>query len=276
MGKYYPAGYYGSADERRFPRFIELVQNALYATRAKAVESVSDSRPGRVLDVGCGRGLLLSAFQRRGWQVQGTELSEQSSRFAREVLGIPVKIGPLETLGLSAQSFDAVTLWHVLEHVASPALTIAEANRVLRPGGVLLVGVPNFGGFEARFCRDKWFHLDVPRHITHLTEAALRNILHQNGFEPLRCSGFAPEYDVFSFVQSLLNRSGLRHNLLYNVLRGKQAKVFGGESTPLWQVILTLALAAPLGMLSLPATTLAGFYRQGGALTILARKRRET
>ena len=78
-------------------------------------------RPGRVLDVGCGRGFLLDAFRRRGWTVEGTEMSEASSAHAREVLEIPVHVGPLETLGLPAESFDAVTLWHVLEHVTRPA-----------------------------------------------------------------------------------------------------------------------------------------------------------
>ena len=77
----------------------------------------SGGRPGRVLDVGCGRGFLLDAFRRRGWTVEGTEMSAASSAHAREVLGIPVHVGPLESLDLPAESFDAVTLWHVLEHV---------------------------------------------------------------------------------------------------------------------------------------------------------------
>jgi 2-polyprenyl-3-methyl-5-hydroxy-6-metoxy-1,4-benzoquinol methylase len=272
MGQYYPAEYYGTSNERRFPWLVEQLQNALYAHRVRLVESATSSTCGRVLDVGCGRGLLLRVFRNRAWQVQGTELSAQAARYAREVVKIPVEIGRLETIGFADNSFDAVTMWHVLEHIPDPRVLMLEVRRILKPGGVFLVGVPNFGGWEARFCRDKWFHLDVPRHVTHLTKATLHEALRLTGFEERRWLGFAPEYDAFSFVQSALNRLGLQHNLLYNLLRGKGAKVLGGAHTPFWQIPLTLLLAAPLGILSLPATTIAGLCGQAGTTTVLAVK----
>ena len=216
IGAYYPAGYYGNPDDRRFPPLVETLQRALYAQRVRMVESVAGTTRGRVLDVGCGRGLLLDAFRRRGWQPQGTELSDQAARYARKVAGIPVETGRLEEIGFPENYFDAVTMWHVLEHVHDPRVLLAEVSRILKPGGVLLVGVPNFSGLEARIFRDKWFHLDVPRHVTHLTKSTLKQALHENGLQDRRWSGFAPEYDAFSFLQSVLNRCGLRHNLLYN------------------------------------------------------------
>src|SRR5439155_7947567 len=100
-----------------------------------------------------------------------------------------------------------------------------EVNRVLRPGGIFLVGVPNFGSFEARTCEDKSFHLDVPRHLIQFTPGSLREALVGAGFTISETSFFAPEYDCFSFVQSALNNCGLRPNLLYNLLRGQGAKV---------------------------------------------------
>ena len=105
------------------------------------------------------------------------------------------------------------------------------------------------------------------------TQASLGHALAAAGFEPRRWSGFAPEYDAFSFVQSLLNRSGLRHNLLYNLFRGRAAKVLRQDKTPAWQIPATLALAAPLGLLSLPAILLAGWAHQAGTLTVLAVRR---
>jgi SAM-dependent methyltransferase len=230
------------------------LQRQLYTRRVRWVERAAPAR-GRVLDVGCGRGLLLRAFQRHGWEVRGTEFSDGAARYPREMLGLTVDVGSLEDLALPAAHFDAVTLWHVLEHVPDPRVTLAEAHRLLKPGGALLVGVPNFGGWEARFARGRWFHLDVPRHLTHLTRATLTQALTAAGFRERAWSGFAPEYDAFSFVQSVENRLGLRHNLLYNVLRGQHAKVLHGTPAPVWQVALSLLLAAPLGLLSLPATT---------------------
>jgi len=270
--RYYPQAYYGAAGAKRFPAPVEWVQHRLYAARIRRLEKLNGGRPGRVLDVGCGRGFLLQEFRRRGWEVLGTEADNKAAAHAQQVLQLPVKVGALEALDLSAASFDAIVLWHVLEHLADPTTTLAEVHRLLRPGGIVLVGVPNFGSWEARLCRDKWFHLDVPRHLAHFTLASLENALQQAG---LRLSGrglFAPEYDLFSFVQSLLNRAGLRHNYLYNLLRGQDAKVLGNSSSQFTQLLGTLLLGAPLAALSLPATLLAGVLGHGSAITAYARK----
>jgi 2-polyprenyl-3-methyl-5-hydroxy-6-metoxy-1,4-benzoquinol methylase len=272
MAAYYPSGYYGAVEDRRFPHMIETLQNALYTLRVREVEAVANSEPGRVLDVGCGRGVLLQEFRRRGWEIQGTELSDQAASYARQTLNIPVEIGSLERLQFPANHFDAVTLWHVLEHVTNPRALLAEINRILKPDGVLLVAVPNFDSLEARVAKDKWFHLDVPRHVTHFTQATLEGALNQSGFDVRHTSGFAPEYDFFSFIQSALNVCGLRHNLLYDVVRGQQAKVLSGETAPWWQVAASLVLGAVLGILSVPATLLAGFTGQGGTISVLAVK----
>lgn len=275
MGGYYPAEYYGTPEERRFPKPVEWLQELLYARRAKMVEAAVGGIQGRVLDVGCGRGLLLKAFRNRGWEVQGTELSDQAARYARNVANIPVETGTLEEIGFPDEQFDAITLWHVLEHVPDPRVLLAEVNRILKPGGVLMVGVPDFGGYEARLFRDKWFHLDVPRHVTHLTKPMLKQALTNTGFEDRRWSGFALEFDHFSFVQSALNKLGLQHNLLYNVLRGNSAKVLASESVPKWQVPASILLGGILGVLSLPVTFVAGILGHAGTMMVLAEKREE-
>ena len=162
-------------------------------------------------------------------------------------------------------------MWHVLEHVTDPNLMLQEVARVLRPGGVLLVGVPNFASPEARFCHAGWFHLDVPRHQTHFTPASLGEALAHAGFGLRKASFFAPEYDCFSFVQSLLNRLGIRHNLLYNLLRGRGAKMLG-QSAGAGQVLAICLLAPPLGLASLPAVLAAGFLRRGSTITMLSER----
>jgi hypothetical protein len=163
-------------------------------------------------------------------------------------------------------------LWQVPAQVHDPRTVLAEVSRILKPNGVLLVGVPNMGSFEARFFQDKWFHLDVPRHMTHLTKPSLKEALSASGFQDRCWSGFAPEYDTFSLVQSTLNQCGLRHNLLYNILRGKKAKVIEGDRTPGWQVVASVLFGAALGVISLPVTLCAGFLGQAGTLTVLAVK----
>src|SRR6266700_1949216 len=114
MGKYYPAVYYASTGGKRFPALVELLQKFLYGRRVQRIERLlkKQNEPplpspllpereerenpralrGRVLDVGCGPGFLLRQFQAHGWEVQGTELSEQSAAHARKTLGLPIHV----------------------------------------------------------------------------------------------------------------------------------------------------------------------------------------
>jgi 2-polyprenyl-3-methyl-5-hydroxy-6-metoxy-1,4-benzoquinol methylase len=269
MARYYPDAYYGRSGEKRFVGPVEGMQRALYASRVALVERAVGGRRGRVLDVGCGRGFLLEAFRRRGWAVQGTELSEASSAHAREVLGLTVHVGTLDSLDLPEGSLDAATLWHVLEHVQDPVRLLAGIRKLLRPGGALLVSVPNFGSPEARAAGAGWFHLDVPRHLVHFTPRTLEASLREAGLEPVSSSFFAPEFDSFSFVQSALNRLGLRQNALYDLLRGRSAKFGGGGGAT---AAVSAVLAAPLGILSLPATLAAALAGAGSTLTVVARR----
>ena len=201
----------------------------------------------------------------------GTEFSDDACRFAREKLKLTVRVGALHELNFPAASFDVVVMWHVLEHVSDPRPTVAEVSRILRPGGVFLVGVPNFGSPEARLTKAGWFHLDVPRHLSHHTPASLEAVLNAAGLQPRWRSFLAPEYDTFSFVQSLLNWLGVRQNLLYNWLRGHGAKVMP-DGASLGSLLTTLLLAPLLGLLSLPATLILALAGQGSALTIGAVK----
>lgn len=268
IANYYPNAYYGQAGARRFPRAVEWAQGILYEGRARSIERVV-GRPGRVLDIGCGPGALLSVFRRRGWDVHGTELSEASAARARSA-NIPAHVGPLESWPWPDGHFDAVVMWHVLEHWADPAPVIRKVHGLLRTGGVFMVGVPNIASPEARLSRDKWFHLDVPRHLVHFTPRTLTEALTVGGFAVRERSFWAPEFDSFSFVQSALNRLGFRQNLLYNLLRGRGAKVLGGGSS--LQAVGAMLLAAPLGVLSVPATALLALSEHGSALTLKAIK----
>ena len=272
IGRYYPVGYYGDKAGRRFPAVMEWLQEKLYAWRSGQVLRRLNKKNARVLDIGCGRGLLLRAFQQQGCDVTGTEFSDDACRFAREVLKLPVRVGLVTELNFPANSFDVVVMWHVLEHVSDPRPTVAEVARILRPGGLFLVAVPNFGSPEAHLTKAGWFHLDIPRHLSHHTLTSLSQSLGEAGLQPKWFSALAPEYDTFSFTQSLLNWFGVRPNELYNWLRGQSAKVFAGnKSYP--SAIVTVLLTPLLAVISLPATLLLALVGQGATLTVTAVKK---
>lgn len=274
LSRYYPAGYYGASTSRRFPALIEWFQNFNYTRRVKQVLKHTSGITPSVLDIGCGRGFLLHEFRQRNCVVLGTELSSDSSRFAREELKLPVRVGRLNDLALQPHSFDVVVLWHVLEHTSDPRETILEVSRLLRDGGVILIGVPNFASPESRLSRAAWFHLDLPRHLSHHTPNSLSEILAANGLRIIWRTSLAPEYDCFSFIQSVLNKIGLQHNLLYNMLRGVSAKV-QTEDTSWLSIGVTLVLLPPLFILSIPITFLMALFGSGATMTVIAKKTRK-
>lgn len=267
--RYYPSEYHGGA--QRYPAVLERALNALYAWRARHLESRSGGARGRVLDIGCGRGWLLYQLARRGWTAVGTELTEESGRYARDVLGLDVRSGDLIDMRLPAESFDLVILWHVLEHIPDPAALLAEIARMLRPGGTLLAAVPNFGSPEARRGKALWFHLDVPRHLNHFDLPTLTAFLQGAGLEPVDTDFFAPEYDVFSAVQTALNLLGIRQNLLYNMVRARGARMLA-EPSARSETIATLVLAPLAGLVAMVWTPLAAMMHAGATMSLYARK----
>jgi SAM-dependent methyltransferase len=272
LTRFYPSSYYGSG--RRFNPIVEWLLNNLYAYRARQIESRHS--PGKVLDIGCGRGLLLSKLRERGWQPRGTELSEEAATYARDRLGLPVTTEALQDCNFAGEEFDLVILWHVLEHVAAPRAMLNEVSRILKPGGILLVAVPNFGSWESRRSGRGWFHLDVPRHLTHFTSRTLQGALEASGLSLLSTNFFSSEYDFFSFVQSAQNRAGFRHNYLYNLLRTRSAKVISAsgeaESVGLGETALVLATAVPLAAISLFAAPLLAALGRGATIAVYAIK----
>lgn len=270
LGLYYPEAYHGKPGLARFPWLVERLQAWLCNRRAKDVEAARGMGGGLVLDIGCGRGQLLEAFRKRGWKVIGTERSDGSARHAREILGIDVRVGPVSELKDMAGRFDAVVLWHVLEHLSDPVELLHETIRLLRPGGVLLVGVPNANSLEARLASRRWFHLDMPRHLWHFSPETLLRLVCEAGLAKVRWRWFAPEFDLFSFIQSTENCLGIPMNQLYTTLRRPGAKLLPGRSWSLWSGI-SLFVALPLGLIGLLLVTVAGLLKQGSSMTLLAR-----
>jgi SAM-dependent methyltransferase len=164
-----------NALERIASRTIRAFQgwNAL---RTAPLAQLRGRTPGRGLDVGCGRGDLAVLLASRGWVMSGIEPSASACSVAG-ARGIDARCGTLSTVSLDAGAYAAVIFRHSLEHTSDPINALRTAADALVPGGLMLVSVPNFGSWQARRLRGRWYHLDLPRHRVHFTPAALQRAL---------------------------------------------------------------------------------------------------
>lgn len=199
---------------------------------------------GRLLDLGAGAGDFAVLMRRQGWEVAATELDAQPVQALRE-RGIDARL-PAHLEDADWQNcFDAVTCWHVLEHVNDPPAVLEQARRALAPRGILQVTLPNLASWQARAMGRHWFHLDLPRHLFHFTPAALDRLLGRAGFAVVARSTFALEYDWFGAIQSPLNALLPRQNVLFDSLtraRGQRSAAQVAASYALAPVVGTAAI----------------------------------
>jgi len=135
-----------------------------------------------LLDVGCGSGAFLNDVRTAtGCEVHGVDVSTKAVVTAQTLYGVDVFEGPVTEAPFEAGSFDAVTAWWYLEHIANPNESIAAMSRLLKDGGTCVLGVPNFDSVFARRFRDEWYHLDCPRHLCIWTPTTMRRLLETHG-----------------------------------------------------------------------------------------------
>jgi 2-polyprenyl-3-methyl-5-hydroxy-6-metoxy-1,4-benzoquinol methylase len=160
--------------------------------------------PGaRVLDIGCGTGVLLERFANSGWEPWGLEPNADAAATAASRLGLDesrILPSTVEKAQLPADSFDLVTMSHVLEHLDDPLQALERARQWLRPGASIRIWVPNMASLESRLFGRRWFCLDVPRHLQHFEPHTLTLLLRQAGFAVER---IRPQYQGAGLSGSL-------------------------------------------------------------------------
>lgn len=136
---------------------------------------------GRLLEVGCGSGRMLLAMRNRGWDVTGLDPDPQAVANARSH-GLDVREGGLRSQDFAENTFDAVAMSHVVEHLHDPSGVIKDCLRVLRPGGRLVLVTPNTASFGLRAMGWHWMHLDPPRHLHLFNATTLTRLVCDAGF----------------------------------------------------------------------------------------------
>jgi SAM-dependent methyltransferase len=256
------AGAYGGGS----PRLYRLARPILerFDRRRLTLVAALVPPPARLLDAGAGRGRFVRAAARGGYEAFGIEPSLRGSEAARAI-GADVRRATLEDAEIAEGSLDVVTLWHVIEHLQDPGRALDRIHTWLPPGGGLLVGAPNLSSWQARIGGERWYHLDLPRHRVHFTEAGLHILLRDHGFDVVRTEHVLAEHNPFGMWQSLLSRVTGHPSYLYNLLK---------RNAPLRSRDLPITVA---GLLLVPLAAglelVAGLAGNGGTIAVLARAR---
>lgn len=269
IASFYPTSYYG-ANGAKFRSAIEFVVRLVSARRLRFL--TKSLPPGAaVLDIGCGRGILLNELSKRGFRAYGTELSPSACASVDSNIDVRV-CHQLEEAGFDSGMFDQVVIWHVFEHLSDPAATLREIHRILKPGGTVVIAVPNFSSWQAKWSDSGWFHLDPPRHLFHFSLESLERILNNHGFDVRSRHHFSLRQNPFGWVQSALNRwtrqprNGLYDWLLRNKSPDDKPESFGRK--------LGYATSFAFGMpIALGLEILATFFRRGATVHVVAKKK---
>jgi SAM-dependent methyltransferase len=208
LREYYPREYWFAPDgtaagtlEEAWRRLV-LRDHVTFVLQALARSRVR----GPVLDVGCGGGLFLGMLAERGIRGVGLDFSADAAAVAWNRQGVPAVCGDLIRAPVAEASCAVVTMFHVLEHLHDPAAYVETARRLLRPGGRLIVQVPNAASWQARLLGRAWSGFDVPRHLVHFRARDLEALVERCGFRVERLKHFSLRDNPAGLASSLFPR----------------------------------------------------------------------
>ncbi len=199
LGKYYESeDYISHTDNKRslFEKLYHFIKNIALKNKLNLINSLQPEK-GKLLDIGAGTGEFLSVAKNDGWQTIGVEPSEKAKSIA-----INKGVSFVErTTELENNSFDVISMWHVLEHVPDLDTQIKELKRLLKPSGTLIIAVPNFKSFDAKYYGKFWAAYDVPIHFWHFSKTSIQLLFEK---EEMKLEKVIPmKFD--SFYVSLLS-----------------------------------------------------------------------
>jgi len=236
-------------------RFAGLGDAVLRRTRASLASRLDRVLPpGPVLDVGAGDGTLVEAFLRRGRDAVGLEPFASGPHIRNAEIG--------EVDG----SWAAVIFWHSLEHLRRPAAALCHAAGLLVPGGRLVIAVPNAASFQARAFGDRWFALDLPRHLVHLRPEPLLSAISEAGLRTERVSYLRGGQVVFGWVHGLVAELPGQPDL-YGVIRRDEARQSAQRPARRLYALTGAAATLPLALVAAAIEVAAG---AGGTIYVEA------
>jgi 2-polyprenyl-3-methyl-5-hydroxy-6-metoxy-1,4-benzoquinol methylase len=172
LGRYYESNdYISHTDSKRslFEKAYHFVKGIALKNKLNLINNCSSSK-GNLLDIGAGTGDFLLTAKQNGWETIGVEPSEKAKGIA---IGKGIKFSD-STQDLESHSYDVITMWHVLEHVPNLEIQIKELKRLVKPNGTIIIAVPNFKSYDAKYYGKFWAAFDVPIHFWHFSKTAIQ------------------------------------------------------------------------------------------------------
>jgi len=177
----YPS--YAKPIQEEKSKLIQWVRRGNLRHRRKFIEDHLNGQNKKLLDVGSSTGLFLDEMQNAGWEAFGVEPNDEIAQIARVKLGLKVHTGFLDSLEFPLETFDVITYWDVLEHTFSPRQELARAVSLLKPGGLLVINIPNWDAFDRKLFGAYWQGYDPPRHLYVFPRDILAKYLSEAGCE---------------------------------------------------------------------------------------------
>ena len=185
IGRYYASENYISHSDTQegfINKAYHLVRSKTLLQKKNLIQSFTKKEKGSIADIGCGTGAFLHSMQQAGWQTTGFEPDDTARQNAQLLYNVSPLASP-ELYNQAAESFDAVTMWHVLEHVHELHAYLDQVKKILKKEGVFVVAVPNYTSADAAHYQQYWAAYDVPRHLYHFSPASMELLMKQHGLQ---------------------------------------------------------------------------------------------
>lgn len=221
LNRAYSEDYYGLG-EKKFGQFTERIVDWFRKRNAKHFSNKLKTG-AKILDVGCGNGSFLNYLGRCGaFELYGIEPEGKSADRASSYPEIKLTRGYLKEGIFPNNYFDAIVFTHVFEHLGNPAEVLKIVQQISKPGTILRIEIPNINSWQASIFKNKWFHLDPPRHLNMFPSDVLIKELTRLGWKLEKENYFSPQFSPFGMQQSFLNLVLKKRDVLYEYLKGNQ------------------------------------------------------